>query len=260
MLKRRSVFNIIPIFIALFVTIYFYYVYGVNYAQGQSHLLLLLSYGGFVSWEELSILPALAFCIPFFMQLFLYADSLNDEFHIACTYIFPRRNRRTKWLFSNHLKIYMHSVIYYAVQFLSSLVFSLILGCHFDMIGTLRVLFVLFFTLVITNSVMTLIVCTLSMRNHAHIVVSISIAVYFACIFFLPNLKDIPSLLPYIPFTHAIALYHDLPINGISSLSPPIDCISVWQTIAYMACIMVILLIISSLWIKKANLMEVNSK
>ena len=259
MLKHNRTFYLISVMLALFVSIY-YHVYGASYAQGQAHILLLISYGGVVSWDGLFILSALAFCLPFFMQLFLFANSINNEFNIACVYIFPRKANRIKWLFVNYYKIALHSIIYYLVQFFTVIIIALLLGYSVDILNLINVFIILFLTLVITNSVITLITCMLSLRNNTSIVVSMFIAVYFACIFFLPNLKDIPSLLPYIPFTHAIALYHDLPINGISSLSPPIDCISVWQTIAYMACIMVILLIISSLWIKKANLMEVNSK
>ena len=257
MLKHDRIRQFIPpILLSILISMYYYSMYG-NSTAHQAHILLLISYGGLVAWDGLYILQALAFCLPFFVQLFIFANSLNDEFGIACVYIFPRRDTRTKWLIKNYIKIALRSLIFYLVQFITVLIISIFLGYEFDLMASIGVIAVLLITTALVNTTMTLIACALSLRNRTSFVVSIFIGIYFASIFFIPLLKNAPMVLSLIPFSHAIALYHTIPLSEIAELSPPVETIPLWHTFIYMAVIAAVLLIISNLWIKKANLMEV---
>lgn len=256
MVKNNKVVIIMAIITATILSL-FYKMQYYPIVGNEAHRFLIVIYGGFVSSDGLNFLQALAFCIPFLIQLLLFVDTINKEFNIATSYIFPRKNTRTKWLLVKFKDIFIYSTYFYILQFATVLGLSLLFTYHFDLINIVFVAFLLLITLVSINTLLVMIAAIFCIGNKTSIIFSFSFAGYFAWIFLLPFIKKISLLFEYMPFSHALLLYHNLPVHifSIQEISYK-SGMPLWHTIVYGVIGIGLLTIIGPLWLKKINIME----
>jgi ABC-type transport system involved in multi-copper enzyme maturation permease subunit len=215
-----------------------------------------------MSFEDFSVIRALAFCLPFVTHLALLGGMFRDDFDTANIYLFTRGKSKRRWLVGKAAAAAALSLLYYLVLFVTTLCCSAVFGYTFEPAAILLTIFELLFTLALTNTLIVLFAGLLSIKNSPPVVYTLLILIYSSWIVLLPLVHDCSALLQFVPMTHSMMLAHELPsaFHELQGQVGPKLGIPIPQTVIGMFIGGFALLGISTMWIKKADLMKGNER
>ncbi|HWS29982.1 MAG TPA: hypothetical protein VN512_07685 [Clostridia bacterium] len=230
--------------------------------SGSAQMQLVVIFGGYMSFDDFSVIRALAFCLPFVTHLALMGDMFRDDFDTANIYLFTRGKSKRGWLVGKAMAVVALSLLYYMVLFVTALCCSAVLGYTFEPTAILLTILELLLTLALTNTLIILFAGLLSIKHSPPVVYTLSIVAYSSWIVLLPLVSDFSTLVQIVPMTHSIMLAHKLPsvfyeLQGHlgTNLGIPIP-----QTVIGMFIGGLVLLFISTMWIQKTDLMKGNER
>ena len=245
--------------LAILLLLYAYTNYS-DLMNGQASGLLIVVFGGFVSFDGIGIMQALAFCMLFAVQLTLLGNEFRGDFETASAYLFTRGVKRRHWLFGKFVSVVEQSLVYYLILFATILCCVPMLGFAFDAANVFTVLACLLPTLALTNTLLVLAVNIFTIRMSVPLVYAITLAFYTGWISLLPLMRDFQHLLRLVPVTRSILLIHDFPpfLNEMQEALSTNLRISVYCTIIWMLLGIAILYTASFIWIRTTDLSRGN--
>ncbi len=242
------------------LAVFLFLLSGFGYSE-SAHMRLAVIFGGYMSFEDFSVIQALMFCLPFVTQLALLGDMFCDDFDTANIYLFTRGKSKRRWLASKAGAVAALSMLYYLTLFAATLCCSAVFGYSFDAAAVSLTIFELLITLAQTNTLIVLLAGLLSIKHSQPVVYTSLIMAYSSWIVLLPLVRGFGLLLRIVPMTHSMMLAHELPVMfhelqeriGIT-LGIPIPLTVIGLFIGGVA-----LLGISIMWIQKADIMKGNT-
>ena len=226
----------------------------------QTSSLLLIAFGGFISFDGISILHALAFCLLFVVQLTLLGNEFRDDFDIASTYLFTRGAKKEGWLARKFYSLAEQSILFYLIMFATVIGCSSLIGYTLDALKVIIVVVCLLLTLALTNTLFVLAVNLLAIRLNVSLVYTFMIGLYTGWIVLLPLLGRFDLLLRLFPVTYSILLMYELPVSlsEMSEILPVPFRIPIASTIFRMLIGGGMLYAISTVWIRNTDLLGGN--
>lgn len=262
--KRQYVyFGIVAVIVAIAQSMYIFRLCESS-IDHKAHLYMFYVYMGYISLDGVHFISALAFSASFFVQLCFLANRINEDFAFAATYIFTRTKRRATWLFKHYRKILLDSLILYLFQFGTTLVMAALQGYHFDVTKCLMTMGALAYTLVICNTILTIIAATVSVNRNTALVVSVFYLVYLVWLVLIPLVKASSVAVLLCPVSHALlCLHRGVPILIDPNIESNFDMfdantsqITPLSTVIVIVVLSAALLIAGYRWINKKNILE----
>jgi hypothetical protein len=221
--------------------------------------MLLVVFGGLLSFNGIGIMSALAFCLLFVVHLALLGNKFRDDFQTASVYLFTRGENRARWLAQKFISVAVQSLMYYFILILVAVCYSVMKGYVFDAEVVIAAIACLFLTLVLANTLFVLVVNTLTIRLNENVIYAFTLALYAGWIFLLPLSKRADIFLRLVPITRSIMLIHMLPaeLGEMRTWLAVSLRIPLFETVLFMCAGFAVLYFISWAWIKKTNLLGV---
>jgi hypothetical protein len=208
-----------------------------HYARHDASLLLLLTFGGVVSFNGINIVRVLIFCLPFVIQLALFGHEMQSDIGTAFAYVFTRGEKRSHWLAKKFASILIQSIAFYLILFAVTLCCAALVGYSFDIAKVVSTIAALLPTLVFANTLLRLAVNLLTIKLRVPIVYAFTLTLYTGWITLLPLFRDNDLLLKAVHITRGLLSVHD-----ISGIDMSLDFqITIASTALWMLCGVIIL-------------------
>lgn len=241
----------IPISLVVFVAFYNM----ILSFDGNLSKVILYTMGGSVSFSGLSIVSTIVYFIPYLVHTLLFGHVMQSEYTVACTYIFPRYNNRVRWLLSRSVRVFILSMGYYLVLFLTIALAGVVTGSIANVGEILLLIALLLLTLGLCNTAIILIMNIVTMKKTTSITHFIFLIVFFAFVFMLPLFAQSTDFIKGFIITRGMLLSHTLPVPfaGLIPLHVQLD-MSIVNTVIYAGVLYVVTLLAGGLWIRKTSL------
>ncbi|MGI6617174.1 MAG: hypothetical protein ACOX36_03900 [Saccharofermentanales bacterium] len=259
-MRKRKLFSI-PIILAITIvqSMYFYSIYK-SFINSKAHLFLFYVYAGVVSLDGVAFVPVFVFSLSFFIQLSLFSNQINDDFIFASTYIFTRTKNRVNWLLKHYGRLLIDSIGFYLLQFFTTFVIAMFYRCEFDLAKWMLCSFFLLCTLVICNTVFTVIAAVVSVKRNTALVSSVFYIFYVAWILLLPFFPLSSLFVSIFPVSNALLFLHKevWEILDVQMVNPILETsqVTFLLTGVFVALSIIVILLSSAFWINKKNIME----
>lgn len=196
--------------VALPMGIFLSFCFDKNDDVAQSALYL---FGGTLP-EDIFPLTYILYVLPIFIQIWLFADIMRNDFGIASNYLLIRIKNRHVWYVSKLISIVFLVVVFNVVLiagFMGALFIRTAAIVGFEMI--VDTLITIFFTYVFFNMIVVVFINIMAIRFKSNLVVVVSLIVLFplqiiSCLLPVGFLDGI--LIKFNPFTQSIIPLHDI--------------------------------------------------
>jgi hypothetical protein len=226
---------------------------------------LLFAQGGAIYAPD-AFIPTLIFgSLPLLAFLYLFSDFLKSDLDSAAVYLFTRKNNRVKWLVKKVAQLLFCSTALYLVVCAVLAGVYLLIGGAVPTVETFGQAAVLFFPLVVLNSLFTcfaaLLINILSFRFGSLGAFVAIAALHFFCVFICVALPaGVPSLVAHLlPSTQGVFTWHEIPafLGDYSGLFArgTVPGFPLVYSYVYLALFIVIVTLIGARLIKRIDLL-----
>ncbi|MDD5622214.1 MAG: hypothetical protein PHQ09_03490 [Actinomycetota bacterium] len=182
--------------------------------------LFLLSFGH-LGLDDIIIIMILLWITPQLFLIWILRDCISSELDASAAYIFTRTKKRSGWLLSKLLFLFIINLLYWLIQFTVLYLIGIITGFGFYNIQEgILLIFRQYVLMVLLSYFYILIVNILSLKSNVIIgfftAVSINIISILISPFFYKYLEKGPVLIKLLPSSQAIVTWHDS-ITGFSN-------------------------------------------
>jgi hypothetical protein len=246
------------IMLSLLLFFYYNHFYSSSIANSAGNM-LVFAFGGLRSFKRFEVIQIIAFALIFTTHLMALGNEIQSDYDTMSVYIYTRGKTRVQWLLRSVISIFIKSIVFYIILFVTVLCIAAFMRYSFDLLYIIYAGYYLLLTLVLINTLLIITVNVLCIRFKYSIVYTIVLFLYSGWITIFSLIQN-NTLVSLVPISRSILLLHELP-SIFSSAKAIVDNelnLSIHSTLLTSILIFMIICSCSLLWFKNIDIIKEN--
>lgn len=113
----------------------------------NAYAYLLRCFGGLYAVHSIDVMYVISFLVPNLFLVYMFSDLMREDCLVNYIYVFPRMEKKQKWLFQKTVQLFVQVLIAYALLFALAFLLAKSAGMRFDLFNfsILKMLLDMFF-------------------------------------------------------------------------------------------------------------------